>query len=466
MSSRTAFICALLLCVVHFVLSLVFSAATPYRTAGVLLGQRDPNTGGPQFAKDIGAPDERQHANYVQRLMDGRGFGVLGDPSEDPYENYQAHQPPLYYILSAAVGKVIGANPASAESPSANLRAVNGLIGAAGVLGVYFLLAWGLGRPDLGAIAAAIPALLPMNVALSGAMSNDPLLIALCTWTVAVLALCMREGWTMKRSVVIGVLIGAALLTKSTALALVPVALLAGLVLSKDRAPAKLIGVSAAIALLMVTPWWVRNQKLYGDPLALKAFNAAFTGNPTRELMTEVAAAEPDASLPPAIRYWTDWVGWWVGRSTVGAFGYMDVFMNERGVPSTGPRNPNLLYRLCLVALLGLLAAATLGWGHLTGDDELAPPLRKVLAVLSVTVAILFVGFTMKYFQGQARYIFPAMAAISTSLALGLWVATKRNAVASLVIAVVALGYLDFVALNTMKTEFPKRIQAGSVQPG
>ena len=61
----------------HIVLSLLYAARTPYRQAGVLLHQNR------AAVQDVGAPDERQHANYVQHLIDGRGFPAFNpdDPS-------------------------------------------------------------------------------------------------------------------------------------------------------------------------------------------------------------------------------------------------------------------------------------------------------------------------------------------------------------------------------------------------
>ncbi len=64
---------------------------TPYRSGGVLLGQRDPATGQPQQVSDVGAPDERQHANYTLKLVRGEGFPVLDPNDPNLIENYQAH---------------------------------------------------------------------------------------------------------------------------------------------------------------------------------------------------------------------------------------------------------------------------------------------------------------------------------------------------------------------------------------
>ena len=73
-----------------------FSAATPYRQPGVMRYQRGPD-GGPAQIPDVGAPDEAAHVAYVDHLLKGKGFPVLVAGSPD----YEAHQPPLYYLAEA-----------------------------------------------------------------------------------------------------------------------------------------------------------------------------------------------------------------------------------------------------------------------------------------------------------------------------------------------------------------------------
>ena len=64
---RPAYVLASLLAI-YAVWCLAFSLKTPYREPGILLYQ------GRAAAQDIGAPDERQHANYVQNLLSGNGL--------------------------------------------------------------------------------------------------------------------------------------------------------------------------------------------------------------------------------------------------------------------------------------------------------------------------------------------------------------------------------------------------------
>lgn len=430
----------------HLVLALAYAFSTPYRTPGFYASMAT-------IIPDIGAPDELQHVDYVQRLLDGKGFPVLQVNDPELGLHYQAHQPPLYYLLAAGwasaggrrdlgipnaqgnketqdfidafnklspgeriqwIERVLnGAGQPNAQeqalaqewqrvgngAPDARgagmwLRALNCLIGGCTVGGVFFLGFWGLGRKDVALAAAAITALLPMNLALSGAASNDPLLYCLCTWSLAVTALCLTQGWTMKRAAILGILLGLAFLTKTTALTLAPAILFAAYCSGAPKPTLKQFGLAAGIAVLLAAPWWVRNQSLYGDPFAMKAFNLAFVNSPTR------ASLHMDWG-----RYLTvEWAVLW--RSFIGVFGYMELALDESAY------------------LLGAAVLAVLAIGAIIALRS--PDYGKPRAALYLNfaflamVALAFAAFNLRYFQAQARYVLPAIGPISIGLATGL----------------------------------------------
>ena len=67
MSHKTSRVFLIILVICHLVLASVYAFQTPYRKAGLLLSQRQAD-GSYAPAQDIGAPDERQHANYIEFL--------------------------------------------------------------------------------------------------------------------------------------------------------------------------------------------------------------------------------------------------------------------------------------------------------------------------------------------------------------------------------------------------------------
>ena len=244
-----AHVAAIVIALIHLVLAVVYSVETPYRTPGQLMGQFDPQTRQHARVPDVGAPDERQHANYVQHLISGQGFPVF---QANDFENYESHQSPAYYVLAAGFAKVVGVQDV-AQQEGIRLRWLNALVGFGTVLGVYFLAYWGFQSRWIATGAAAFAGFLPMLCALDGAISNDPLLYFGLTWTVALLAKAMRDGWDWKLVIWIGLAAGLSLNTKTTALVAFPTLVFAAFI--GKRPPVSMVFGAIAIAALLAAPW-------------------------------------------------------------------------------------------------------------------------------------------------------------------------------------------------------------------
>ena len=436
---KAAKLLALGLAVCHLCLAIWFASVTPYRTAGVIASMRDHPAG------DIGAPDERQHVNYAIHLLQGKGFPVLDPKDPNLGEDYQSHQPPLFYLLEAGWTTLTRADP---ESPNdgVKMRALTALIGAGEVFAVFCLGWWGFKRPEIGVVSAAFAAFLPMNVALSGAVSNDPLLFLLCTAALANSVLAIQEGWTNRRALLVGVFVGLAILTKTTGLAVIPPVLLAVVLTANDERPTvKQWGLALAPIVLISMLWLLRNQHLYGDPFAISAFNQAFTGSPQ---------AKPFIDEMGLFGYLVTFVGWWTARSFFGAFGYMDIFLNETGLPAA-LANKDALYRV----LFAFTALAFIGWlfSWKQMNDRKTRAVQIVNVTFFVVTLLLFVRFNMQYFQAQARYLFPAIGPISCGFGIGLTTLTKNRWPVALGLLVVLLGGTSVYAALRLPDEFGKR---------
>jgi 4-amino-4-deoxy-L-arabinose transferase-like glycosyltransferase len=428
--------------ILFLVLGAVYIQQTPYRQAGKLVFQ------GGAPAQDIGAPDERQHANYVARLLRGEGFAVLDPKDPNLYENYQAHQPPLYYVVAAGWSLVTGTDPQNRET-GPRLRWLSLLMGLGTLAGLWWLVRWGTGS-DLAAHAGAAVGLMPMFVALHGAVSNDPLLFLLMTWSCALMVRTAKLGLGAKEGLVLGVLMGLAMLTKTTAVALLPLALLAAILGGRSSWGGLAIGVG--LSLLLVGGWWVRNMGVYGDPLALKAFQESFTGSAQASMFIQEFGAWG---------YWTQWVMWWTGRSLVGAFGYMDIYLFE----GLGQARFNQIY---LAILFVLAIPFVAGWIGLLGakrdeDEEAADQpwtgFGWLMAGLVGVVFLLFVQFNRTYFQGQARYLYPAVGAFAAAMGAGM-IRLTENRSPSLGWGVLAgvLALLNVAALSGLGEAFARRM--------
>lgn len=412
----------------------LFIANTPYRQPGVLFLQRDPATGLPQAIPDIGAPDERQHANYVARIARGEGLPtlVVGD-----FEGYQAHQPPLYYYVAAAWSQVVRAEH---DGPTGvRIRYLNILVGLATLAAVYKGARWaGADRPQAATSASLL--LLPMSLALHGAVSNDPLFYCLLTWALAWMVRAAVQGWNWGSASAVGLLSGLAMLTKTPALVALPLAAASWWLAPKEARRPAYLAAALGIALVLVAPWWVRNTQLYGDPLAAGAFERAFVGSPAAKTFID--------ALGPA-GYWLNMVAWWVSRSIVGVFGYMDIFLLER----RGSSASAVLYS----AALFLLGLPLLGWLRRPGPGGIDRRAALLSLTLCVFVGLFFLRFNSVYFQAQARYLFPALGGVAW-----LWAAGIRRLVpspaAAYGLSLTLMLVLGAVSLGAIVDGFPPRM--------
>ena len=396
------------LMLLHLALALVFAWEAPWRTPGVSNGHPLP---------DISAPDEIAHANYVGEILRTGHLPILDPKTAGAELTYENHQPPLFYLLDAGMARLAGVTSVASPSAALPLRSLNALTGASTVAGTFCLALWTCGRKRIALVAAAVVALLPMNLAISGALSNDPLLIALCTWT---LALAVRHSDNAWHAVLVGALAGFAVLTKFTALLLVPVLPF----LLKDR---RGIAITAVVGSILVLPWLLRNQQVYGHPLAAPAFNAAFHRD------VDLAALR----TPYGFAHWAYVLLAGTALSFVGEFGYMDIHL------------PNVIC-LLLVALLLVLMAAGIRFACLERRTRLGFWIFLALLVAS------YVSYNLWQVQPQARYLFPALGPLALAVALGLSRLGERAPLASgIVLAGLALA--SGIAIVTLPHEYAVR---------
>ncbi|WP_420640761.1 ArnT family glycosyltransferase [Candidatus Leptofilum sp.] len=122
----------------------------------------------------------------------------------------------------------------------------------------------------------------PTFLYVSNGVTNDPLLIAVSSWSFVLMGSLLLQpgyakiGW---REWLLALLLGCAILTKQTGFILLPPALLVMLHKAQRQqwAPGRLLTVLGAGALVItaVGGWWyLYNSITYGDPLALESHNA------------------------------------------------------------------------------------------------------------------------------------------------------------------------------------------------
>lgn len=163
--------------------------------------------------------DTHGHLDYIRYILDGQGLPLAN-------EGWQMYQPPLFYLVCAAVLKVFS----SASFDAHVLRAITFSAGIAQVLmlGQIARLLWPR-RPLAWILALGFGAFLPMHLYLFHFASNETLAMTMNTAvSMLVVRLLTRETIpSLKSCLGVGVLLGLAMLTKFSALVLFPVVLAA-----------------------------------------------------------------------------------------------------------------------------------------------------------------------------------------------------------------------------------------------
>ncbi|MGQ9683714.1 MAG: glycosyltransferase family 39 protein [Anaerolineae bacterium] len=386
------------------------------------------------------APDELYHYALVRHLAQGRGLPVQDPAATGPWMQ-EGGQPPLYYVLAAlAVGWVRGdpadllpPNPHAdigvarpdgnanmvVHSPAEGLfshgapraihlvRWLSVALGAVTVLFTYRIGSEVLPfRPWVALAAAGIVGFTPMFAFISGSVNNDNLAIALATVTVWQLLRLLRLPSAPGRWALVGITMGLACLTKLNGLTLLP---LAGIILiwlswwRREGTSAVWNGLCCLAPVAIIAGWWyLRNAHLYGDPLGLNVFVAI------------AGSRRPGFGLSDLAGEWSSFA-----KSYCGVFGWMNVvapawFYDVFGV-------------IVAVGLAGLVAAGVRGAlrpARPTAQESLR---LCLLALWPAGVFVSLVRWSLMTPASQGRLLFPAIAATSFWLALGLasWLPKK-----------------------------------------
>jgi 4-amino-4-deoxy-L-arabinose transferase-like glycosyltransferase len=428
-------------------------------------------------------PDEPAHFNYVRHIAatwtlpelrpgdwDAIRLDYLKTYEFPPGESidairYEAHQPPLYYLLAAPVLLV---GQISGEMGSVLwLRRLSIALGLGLVLVTYRLgvETFGLRARAGGAaalLAAGIAAFIPMHTAMSAAINNDALANALGAGMVLALLLGVERGFGARGSLAVGVLAGAMVLTKLTTYGLVGLAfVVVGLAEMQRsggaraatgwRAAGRGVGLML-LATLAVSGWWLARQGLvYGwdDLLASRRHDLVVVGQPRWA----------DLAVEPLEHFSTTLL-----RSFWAQFGWMAIVVDERLYRLFGLFTALAAFGLSLrlgVRLPGFVGAQpTDAEGGTEPEPRAWKPWLLVAAALVVFGEVLY--YNLSLVQPQGRYLYPALASIAILLALG-WDGLLRGGPVG---RALALGWLVAAGVDgagmLVGTELPLRVVYGT----
>jgi len=417
--------------------------------------------------------DEVGHFFTVKYIAD---YGRLPVPEKGFSEQYlygqEGTQPPLYYLGGAVVLRLSGVNtedawgylhvnphttcgfphlvgnkaflahdPAREAFPWRDsilalhlLRLYSTALGLATVIGVYATARlcfpeW----PVVAPLAATLTALNPQFLFVSAGVNNDNLVVPLCVWSLYLMLRATHRGLTPVTSVLTGLLIGMAALTKMAGLLLLPLACLAVLLaarLQRQGLPASrllsfvICHLSFVIlpALVVAGWWYVRNALLYADPTLIEHHLA-------------IVSRRAPASLPLILRE------------------VSSIFYSYWGRFSCNLSPGDWYYAFWGLVTLAGLGGLIAGWRGLTDHQ------RAGLFLLALWFLLVFLGWfrwNLIVSGVQGRLLFPATVSVSVLVGAGLaaWMQRQdmpKGRLISLVIGhrtlIIVLLVLAWVAL-------------------
>ncbi len=248
---------------------------------------------------DIGM-DIQQHYEYIEYVANTGRIPLAT-------EGWQMFQSPLYYVLSALLWKFPLSRWFDMTTAMMMLRIIPLLCGLLQVELAYRAARYVFpGRQDLQIWGTIIGGLLPMNLYISQVVGNEPLSGLFSAAAIVVgfhLLTSEREVILDRRFILLGAALGLALLTKVTAVLLIPLAVILVIyVLHERKQPLRyiILRVSLVSGIIFVISGWyfIRNWIELGRPFVFGSDNIAWWQDPGYRTVSDFLAFGRSLSAP------------------------------------------------------------------------------------------------------------------------------------------------------------------------
>ncbi len=253
--------------------------------------------------------------------------------------------------------------------------------------------------------------------------------------------------WTPRRAFGLGALLGIAFLTKLQSYAAFGIVFFAlawdtwqarrGTSYLTWRRACGRAGIMFGTAMLIASPWLVRNIAVYGltDPLGLARHDQVVAG----QLTTAQYIADHGILALAQAFVVTTFHSFW------GQFGWMGVVLPQR------------IYT-ALAVVSGLVALGVVAYivRALRGSEPFWPTTKRGLAILMVWAGMSVLGYlwwNTKYLQHQARYLFPAIIPWGLAFTLGFRELLQQAFLPALVL--LAAGILGLLGMGVLTANLP-----------
>lgn len=379
------------------------------------------------------ASDELWHFGMIDSIADTGQLPVQQPGVETQYEQ-EGSQPPLYYLIGAAlVSRIDRSDFDALRQPNPHAKA--GIPGATdnknlvlhtpnrplerSTLAVYLVRGFSLllacvtimavyqigsliGGLSLAALSAGVTAFNPMFLFISASVNNDNLVIALNSLMILLALTQWYSGWRWWQASLIAVLFALSSLSKLSGLALLPALMLLIFIQSwRDRNPRRAIGfmlLMGGVWLALAGWWYARNLTLYGELFGTRTMLAV--AGPRLEPFTLNTLLDEFEGF--RIAYW-------------GLFGAVNIL--------TISAFYIIMDAFSFISLVSWLSRA--GMRRRTSDTSTRNALITstpllFLAVIIIVGSAAVIAWTAQTYASQGRLLFPFMAALSPFFAYGL----------------------------------------------
>jgi len=325
---------------------------------------------------------------------------------------YAANHPPLYYAVMAPIYKAT--DSMSIERQQYVLRAAAIPIGLI-VVWLTYLMA-GLLFPGDRLMLMVAPTFVAFQTQFSyesAMINNDIMLIGVFTVLVYLLIRGVRRGFTLKSSVLIGLVFGLGLLAKASMLSAAPLiafAIILGVGIRHVRRWVTLGAATVAVAALVCWPWYAFLYRTYGNLSGLRQIKAL-------QYLWTYQFDNPPSIWDLLINKSFAEMRW---KETWGEFGWRLIHLDTWLLTVIGV--PLLILAIVAIGALVFGSARRLS-RRASGQSVLA---REQVIGLWVLLAVCVVAYGAMLQFGtdfkltQARYYFNAVAAVAVLLAFGL----------------------------------------------
>jgi 4-amino-4-deoxy-L-arabinose transferase-like glycosyltransferase len=385
-------------------------------------------------------PPDTETRAYVAKLLSK--LPVQDQHFLVPYESFQ---PPLYYLTAGLIALVVPSHP---EAVLYIGRLVAVLIGATTVYFCWLTTRELIPKAPMWAIASAgVVALLPSFCFDNAHASNDSMINLTATAAFYVWIRGLRHPEFDRRLFGAGALLGLALLSKLTAVALIPgLGLVILFRMFQVHPSAEGLGnwlkrglyiiAGATLSTVAVCGWWfVRNFFTYGE----------FTGTTDALRFFAARFIKADFTRPRTAR---DLFGYTL-ESVWGRFGWNDITLPHEWYHVC---NTTALFLISLSALAAIIGFTLWATGRRPSD---VVKWQASLVFLAIGLTLLggYVQFNQKIgYQPQARYFFILLLPGALLLTGGLHALAARRALRVIAFSILfmGLGLLNATALVTV----------------